>query len=103
MRQTISLPLGTTAEQQGAHGSCLTKTDGGDGGLNVLHRVVDGETSRDAATGGVDVEVYGLLRVVGFEEEKLGDDGGRCCLFDFTVEADDALSEETGEDVVWNC
>jgi hypothetical protein len=43
------------------------------------------------AAGGVDVEVDWFLRVVGFEEEELGDDGGGHGLVDFAIEADDAL------------
>lgn len=56
-----------------------------------MHCVVDGEAGGDGAAGGVDVEVDGFSRVVGFEEEELGDDGGGDEFVDFAVEADDAF------------
>lgn len=78
----------------------MTEADGGDGGGDVLHGVVDGEAGGDGAAGGVDVEGDGFGRVFGFEEEELGDDGGREGFFYGAVEADDAFFEEAGEDVV---
>jgi len=65
-----------------------------------LHGVVDGETGRHAAARRVDVEVYGLLRVLRFEEQELRYDAGGGRLFDFAIEADDAFFEEAREDVV---
>lgn len=62
--------------------------------MDVLDGVVDGEAGCDAATGTVDVEVYVLLRVLGFEEEELGDYAGGECFFDLTVEADDAFFQQ---------
>lgn len=80
----------------------MAKTDGRHRGLDVLHCVVDGEASRHATTGRVDVEIDVFGRVLGFEEKELGDDGGRCGLFDLAVEADDALFQEAREDVGWS-
>lgn len=62
-----------------------------DGRGDIGHGVVDGEAGGDGATRGVDVEVYGLFGGVGFEEEELGDDGGRNGLVDGAVEADDTF------------
>jgi hypothetical protein len=59
-----------------------------------LYRVVDGEAGRDTAARRVDVEVYVLLGILGFEEEELGDDAGGGGFFDFAVEADDAFFEQ---------
>lgn len=42
--EAVALACCTTAEQQGAHGSGLADADGGDGGANVGHGVVDGKT-----------------------------------------------------------
>lgn len=52
------------------------------------------------ATGGVDVHVNGFGRVLGLEEEELGDDDVGGVVGDCAIDADDALLEEAGEDVV---
>lgn len=51
-------------------------------------------------TGGVDVHVDGLGRVLGLEEEELGDDDVGGVVGDGAVDADDALFQEAGKDVV---
>ena len=56
MRQTIPIPLTPPTEQQAPHGRSLAEADGGDGGADVLHGVVDCEAGGDGAAGGVDVE-----------------------------------------------
>jgi hypothetical protein len=68
--------------------------------LNVLHRVVDRQSRRHASAGAIDVKIDVLGRVVGFEKEKLGNDGGGRGFFDFAVEADDAFFQQAREDVL---
>lgn len=57
-------------------------------------------TCGDGAAGGVEVHVDGLGRVLGLEEEELGDDDVGRVVGDGAVDADDALLKEAGEDVV---
>ena len=58
---------------------------------NIGHGVVDGEAGGDGTTWGVDVQIYGFLWSVGFEEEELGHNGGRDAFVDGAVEADNTL------------
>ena len=69
----------------------MADADGGDGGGDVGHGVVDGEAGGDGAAGGVYVERDGFGGGVGFEEEEFGDDGGGEAFVDAAVEADDAF------------
>ena len=91
----MTLPGTAAAKQKGAHGSGLAQADGCDGAANVLHGIVDGETGGDATTRRVDVQAYGFCWIVGFEEQKLCDDGRGCCLVDSAIQADDAFAKET--------
>ena len=91
MRQTEPFARSASAEEKGAHGGGLADTSGSDGGGDVGHGVVDGEAGGDGAARGVDIEVYGFFRGVGFEEEELGNDGGGDGLVDGAVEADDTF------------
>lgn len=77
----------------------MAEADCGYRGADVLHCVVDCEARCYAAARGVYVEADGFGGVVGFEEEELGDDGGRQDFFDFAVEADYSLFQQAGEDV----
>lgn len=70
------------------------------GRTDVGHCVVYGEAGGHGAAGGIDVEGYWLFGGVGFEKEELGDDGGGGGRVDFAIEADYALFEEPGVDVV---
>lgn len=85
MRQAEPLARVSTTEEQRTHRGGLAHADRAHGGGDVSHCVVDGEAGGHGASGGVDVEVDGLLRVVGFEEEELGDDAGGHGLVDFAV------------------
>ena len=66
---------------------------------DVVHCIVNGEAGAHAAARRVDVERDGLLRVVGFEEQQLGDDHGGHGLLDLAVQADDAFLQQAREDV----
>ena len=71
-----------------------------DRGGDVLHCVIDGQTGGYAATWGINVERDGLVWVVGFEKEELGDYAGAVVFFDLAVQADDAFFQKTTEDVL---
>src|SRR5699024_10419410 len=75
--QSHALALGACSKQEGAHGGCHANADGSHVTLNVLHGVVDGHAVGDAAAGAVDIELNILVRVLGFQIEKLGNDQGR--------------------------
>lgn len=91
MRQAEPLPWRAPAQQQATHGCGLAHTGRRDGGCDVGHCVVDGETGGDAAAGRVDVEGDGLFGGVGFEEEELGYYARRDGFVDRAVEADDSF------------
>lgn len=91
MRQAKPFAWRATRQEQRAHAGCLTYAGRCDGGVDVGHRVVDGEAGGHGAAGCIDVEGDGPVRRVGFEEEELGDDGSGEGFVDGAVEADDAL------------
>lgn len=68
---------------------------------DISHCVVDGKPGGDGATGGVDVEIDGLLWSVGFEEEQLGHNGCRNTFIDGTVQADDAFLKGRSTPDAW--
>ena len=74
MRKGVSLLRMSTAKEKRAHGCSLANADGCHGGGDVGHCIVDGKPSRYRAAWGIDVEIYGLIWSVGFEEEKLSND-----------------------------
>src|SRR5205809_2435362 len=60
-------------EEQRAHARRLPDAKRADVGLDELHGVVDREAGRDRAARRVDVEEDVLVRVLGLEEQELGD------------------------------
>lgn len=91
MREAEPLSCLAASEEEGAHRGGLADADGGNGGADVGHGVVDCEARGDGAAGGVDVEGYRFGGGVGFEEEELGDDGGGHDFVYGAVEADNAF------------
>ncbi len=77
----------------------LPEADRGDVGLDVRHRVVDGEQRVDVATGAVDVEVDVLVGVLRLEVQQLGADEVGDEVVDRPAEEDDVLAEQPGEQV----
>src|SRR5207247_4367502 len=72
----------------------------GDRRADKLHRVVDRKPGRHDAAWRVDVHRYLFLRIVCFQEQELGDHEGRHHILDRTGDEDDALLQQTREDVV---
>lgn len=101
MRQRIPLSLCSSRQQQATHGRRLPNTDSADWRLDVVHGIVYGQPCGDRPAGGVDVEIYGFLGVLGFEKEQLCDDHGTETVVDRAIEADDAFFEQTGKYIVW--
>jgi hypothetical protein len=91
---------GTGGEQHGGHRCGHPDADRRHGRPHVLHRVVDRETRRHDATRRVDVEADVLLRVLGIEEQELGDDEVRDVILDRVAEEDDPFPEQPRVDVV---
>lgn len=70
------MPRLSSSKQHTAHTRRHAETKRVHGRRDVLHRIVDCQTGRDAPAGGVDVELDGLGGVFGFEEEELGGEQG---------------------------
>src|SRR6476469_8080182 len=73
---------------------------GGDRRADELHRVVDRKPGRHDPAWRVNVHRYLFLRIVCFQEQELGDHEGRHHILDRTGDEDDALLQQTREDVV---
>ena len=86
-------------EQHGGHRGALTDADGRHVGLDVLHRVVDGQTARDRAARRVDVEADVLLGIGALEVQELRDDQVGDVVVDLRAEEHDAVVEQTRVDV----
>ena len=63
-------------------------------------QVVDRESRRHHSAGRVDVKLNLLTRCVGLEEEKLRDENVRNVVVHLGAEEDDAVHQQTREDVV---
>src|SRR6266571_4301561 len=95
-----ALAGGPRRQQHGSEGSRLSHADGLHVGPHELHGVVDGHARRGHASGAVDVDVDVLLRVLGFEEEELGDDQVRHHVVDGGAYEDDVVLQQARVDVV---
>src|SRR3989344_2243500 len=97
-RETLAFLSG--GEKYGGPRSGHADTHRGYVGLNVIHRVQNGEPGRDVPAGGVDVKGDVFLRVLRGEEEKLcHDEVGGVAIYR-TAEEDDALLQEARVNVV---
>ena len=94
------LPLAPPASKMRAHARRLTDADRADIGLDELHRVVDGQARRHDTTGRIDVQVNVLVRILGLEEQQLGDHEIGHVILDRTDNEDDALLQQPRVDVV---
>jgi len=72
--QSETLALGSGCQEQRSHRSTLADADGGYVRPDKLHGVVDGHARGDGTSGRVDIDVDIFLRILCFEEEKLGHD-----------------------------
>ena len=100
VRQGVALARGAGRQQDGGHRGGHADADRADRRAQVLHRVVDGEPGVDDAAGRVDVQADVLLRVLGLEEQELGDDEVGDVVLDRVAEEDDPLAQQARVDVV---
>lgn len=89
--KTESLAGSTSTEQQRTHTCSLSQAYGRDGRADVLHRVINGESSCYGSSWRVDVQADRLLVGVCFQEEQLGNYARGCGVLDFAIQAYDAL------------
>ncbi len=100
MRQAEALALGAPGEQQGAHAGRLADAHGADVGFDELHGVVDGESGGDHASRRVDVKMNVLVRVLGLQKQKLGDDQVGDHVFHRAAKEYHPLFEQPGVNVI---
>ena len=100
VREGEALAVGAGGEEDGAHRGGLADADGLDVGPDELHGVVDRHAGRRRAARAVDVDVDVLLRVLGLEEEELGDDQVGDHVVDRRPDEDDVVLEQARVDVV---
>ena len=93
------LPLAPAASSSAPMRRRLAHADGGDGRLDVLHRVVDRHARGHRAARRVDVEVDVLVRVLRLQEQHLRDDEVGDLVLDVGRQEDDPLLEQPREDV----
>src|SRR5688572_25153794 len=100
IRKAVALAFRACRKENCSHRRCLSNADRGDVGLDVLHRVVDGQTGSNGATGRVDVDGDVFFGVLRFEEEELGDDQVGNVIVDRLAEEDDVVLQEARVNVV---
>lgn len=97
--QGLALARRPRPEQKGAHGGGHAKADRLYIAGNELHGVVNGESRRDGSAGAVDVERNVLVGVFVGEVEELCDENVGDFVVDFGAEEEDAVFEETTDDI----
>ena len=94
------MPLVPAVSSNAPHAGSLTQADRVDGWLHILHRVVDGQTGRDAATRRVDIEIDVFFRIFRFEKQQLSDDEVGEDIVDRSAQENDAVFQESRIDIV---
>ena len=77
VRQRVSFAFCAGAEQKRAHARRHTDADSADVALDIIHRVVYRKTVADGAAGGIDIEIYILIRILRLKKQQLRYDDGR--------------------------
>ena len=95
-----ALALFARAQQDGAHAGRHADADGVHRRADVLHGVVDRQPRRHHPAGGVDVQVDVLFRVVGVQEQELGDDDVGHRVVHGAAQEHDPVHQQAAEDVV---
>ncbi len=97
--QGVALAGGAGAQQELAHRRAEAHADGAHLGAHELHGVVDGHARGHRPAGRVDVHPDRLVRVLGLEEQHLGDDEVGYIVVHVGAEEHDAVLEQPGVDV----
>ena len=100
VRQGVALAVRAGRQQDRGHRRRHADADRADRRPQVLHGVVDREAGRDLAAGRVDVQADVLLRVLGLEEQELGDHQVGEVVLDRVTQEDDPLAQQPRVDVV---
>ena len=65
-----------------------------------MHRVVDAQTGRDAATRRIDIQINVFFRILRFKEQQLRDDEVGEDIVDRSAQKNDAVFQEPRIDIV---
>ena len=93
------MPFGASGEQEGTHAGGEAVADGHHVRGDLLHGVVDRQTSGDRTSRRVDVDLNVLLWILGFEEQHLRHQGIGNGVIHAGAEEDDPLPQQAGVDV----
>ncbi len=97
--QGLALPRSTGTQQKGSHTRRHSETDSLNVARDELHRIVNGKSSTNGATGRVDVESNVLVGVVVSEVEELSDKDVRDFVVDVSSEQENSILEEARDDI----
>jgi hypothetical protein len=98
--QSKPFALRTAGKKKCAHRSRHTDTNSAYVALDVVHRIVNGETCRNGSAGAVDVEINILVGILSFKEKKLSYDERCGSIVDLVSKEDDSVVEKSGINVV---
>jgi hypothetical protein len=98
--QGEAFALGSAGKQDGGHGCRLADADGHYVILDEAHGVVDGQPGTDDAAGGIDVDGHVLFRVLGLQEQQLGDGHVGHVVVDRRADENNRVLQQPGIDVV---
>ena len=90
----IALPLGSAGQQNRGHRSGLTHAIGHDVRFHQPHRVENRKTRGNRAAGRIDVQRNILLRILGGQEQHLGDDQVRDVVVDRRAQENNVFLEK---------
>mmetsp|Transcript_85590 Transcript_85590/g.205166 ORF Transcript_85590/g.205166 Transcript_85590/m.205166 type:complete len:251 (+) Transcript_85590:107-859(+) len=99
VRQRNTFALLARREQERGHGCCKANVDCDHRGLDMLHSVVDGQASNHRSAGAIDVQVYGLVVVLGIQIQQNSNDLICQLVIDFLANENNSFSIESVVDV----
>jgi glycosyltransferase involved in cell wall biosynthesis/SAM-dependent methyltransferase len=100
VRESKAFAFFTSREKYCGHTRCQAHTDGADIGFDMLHGVVDSQTSSDRATWGVDIQFNIFFWTLVFEEEKLSNNNVGNIVINFTAKENNSILKQARIDIV---